>query len=133
MTKTFGPDARAKVATRLRKQFFNEEARRSPGFQDRLAEQVRRVIQIAEARDGGPLDYDDLNRERADGAVLEGLIALDLVDDDTARRWYFRMARFMEAMTSAIPEDKPDATVGDFVTNELCETLWDATAAEKNH
>jgi hypothetical protein len=121
--------ARAKVAKRLRTNFFDAEAKRAPGFRDQLAKQVERVIKIAEIAEGEPLGYDDLNTVNADGVILQGLIALGLVDDETAARWHQRMARFMEAMAAAMPDD-PTAKVGDVLTENFVALMWDATARE---
>jgi hypothetical protein len=125
--------ARAKVAERLCTNFFDDDARRSPGFRHLLAEQVERVIKIAETFEGGEREtftYDELNKMLADGAVLEGLLALGLVSETTALRWHARIARFMEATAAAMLAKGADdnAKVGDVLTEQAAVEIWKATA-----
>jgi hypothetical protein len=120
---------REKIAMRLRTNYFTDEARKRSDFSDFLNLQVDRVIAIVDALDGECITYDDLNDMQADVVILEGLTALGLVDRSTCKRWYKRVARFLEAMADSFPPDAPpDATVGDRIPEQQVQELWRKTA-----
>ena len=127
MTAFNETDARARIGEQLCTHFFSDDARRSPGFRELLAEQVERVIEIAKRAEGKPLESDDLNAIRADGVILQGLLALRLVSFKTVSRFSRRLARFYRALGSHRLM-KGTATVGEVLTTDELNEIWERTA-----
>jgi hypothetical protein len=122
----------ASVAERLSSHFFNDEAKRRPGYRESLGEQARRVLAIAKACDGKKITYGLLNELRADGVILQGFIALGLLQDDSrlVKRWHLRMARYMGAVAAAMEESHATdtTTVGEVLFEQELEQIWMHTA-----
>lgn len=116
------------MATRMRRNYFNAEARRQPDFQDTLSKCVQQAMEALEALPAaGPIEYADLNVLRVDGATLEGLIATGRVSEETVSRMHARFARFLEALVTAMGDAPKTATIRERISEDQAQAIWNRT------
>jgi hypothetical protein len=121
-------DLRSQMATRMRRNYFNADARRLPNFEDTLSKCVQRATEVLEALPDGPIEYADMNVIGVDGATLEGLMATGRISGETESRMHARFARFHEALAAAMGDAPETATLSEVLTEDQAQQIWNRTA-----